>query len=109
MNLKILFKKILLKSNILSFSFTCKTSLFTTSFTLRKYLLNLPSGLKSTINSVAKGFYAASIAFSSGAVASGGVAVMTGMCQVSEVALLSEVIGGAFLWLGELAHAQALR
>lgn len=65
--------------------------------------------LKVTTNPAAKGFYAASIAFSSGAVASGGVAVMTRMCKVSEVALLSEVIGGAFLWLGEMAHAQALR
>jgi len=65
--------------------------------------------LKVTTNPTAKGFYAASIAFSSGAVASGGVAVLTRMCKVSEVALLSEVMGGAFLWLGEMAHAQALR
>jgi len=64
---------------------------------------------KVTTNPTAKGFYAASIAFSSGAVASGGVAVLTRMCKVSEVALLSEVMGGAFLWLGEMAHAQALR
>lgn len=61
-----------------------------------------------TTNSVAKGFYATSIAFSSGAVSSGGVAVLTRMCKVSEVALFSEVLVGAFLCLGEMAHAQAL-
>jgi hypothetical protein len=63
---------------------------------------------KATPNPTAKGFYAASLVFSSGAVASGGVAALTRMCKVSEVALLSEVMGGAFLWLGEMAHAQAL-
>lgn len=61
-----------------------------------------------TTNSVAKGFYAGSILFSSGAVVSGGAAVLSRMCKVSEVALFSEVLGGAFLCLGEIAHAQAL-
>jgi len=65
--------------------------------------------LKVTTNPTAKGFYTVNIAFSSGAVESGGVAVVTRMCKVSEVALLSEVIEGAFLWLGEVAHAQVFR
>lgn len=62
-----------------------------------------------TTSFAAKKFYAVSIGFSSGAAVTGGIAVMTRMCKVSEVAFVSEVMGAAFLCLGEMAHAQALK
>ena len=65
--------------------------------------------LSTTNSQAAKGFYATSILFASGAAVSGGFAVMTRMCKISEVAVLSEVMGGAFLYLGETAHAAALK
>ena len=65
--------------------------------------------LSVTRDPIAKGCYCASIVFSSGAVASGSMAVISRMCKISEVAILSEIVGGAFLCLGEMAQAQALK
>jgi hypothetical protein len=66
-------------------------------------------GLTTTTNPTAKAFYAMSCAFSGTSAASGSMAVLARKCEISEVALLTESFGAAFLYLGNKAHAAALK
>jgi hypothetical protein len=66
-------------------------------------------GFASTTSPAAKGFYALSFTFSGGAVGCGAKAVLERQCQFSQVAILSEGVGAAFLYLGNYAHAAALK
>lgn len=66
-------------------------------------------GLTTTNSPTAKGFYALSCAFSGTAATTGSMSVLARKCEISEVAMLTEVVGAAFLFLGNKAHAAALR
>ena len=66
-------------------------------------------GLTTTNDPLAKTFYALSCACSSTSAASGGMAALARKCEISEVALLTEFFGASFLFLGNKAHAQALK
>lgn len=59
-------------------------------------------------NPLAKGFYGASVVFSSTAIANGGVGVMASTCPISEVTFLTEAFGAGFMILGNFAHVRAL-
>jgi len=61
-----------------------------------------------TKNKTAKGFYAASVVCSTSAIANGGIAVFARACEISQVAVLSESMGAAFMMLGNMAHLTAL-
>lgn len=66
-------------------------------------------GLRTTTNLTAKTFYAMSCLFSGTSAATGSMAVLARNCKVSEVALLTEAFGGAFLFLGNSAQGAALK
>ncbi len=66
-------------------------------------------GLTTTNSPTAKGFYALSCGFSATAATTGSMAVLARKCEISEVALLTGAFGAAFLFLGNKAHAVALR
>ena len=65
--------------------------------------------LTTTTNPTAKAFYALSCVFSSTSAASDSMAVIASKCEISEVALLTESFGAAFLYLGNQAHGAALK
>ena len=66
-------------------------------------------GLTTITDPTAKGFYALSCLCSGTSAATGGMAVLARKCEISEVALLTEAFGAAFLYLGNQAHAVALK
>ena len=66
-------------------------------------------GLTSTNNPLAQTYFALSCAFSTTSAATSGMAVLARKCEISEVGLLTETLGGAFLYLGHKAHAAALK
>jgi hypothetical protein len=65
--------------------------------------------MTTTTSPAAKTFYALSCAFSGTSAASSSMAVLARKCEISEVALLTETFGAAFLYLGNQAHAAALK
>jgi len=65
--------------------------------------------LSTTTDPTAKVFYALSCGFSGTSAASGSMAVLARKCEISQVAALTEVFGAAFLYLGNQAHATALK
>jgi hypothetical protein len=62
-----------------------------------------------TTDRKAQGLYALSAVFSSSAVVSGSVAVMSRTCDISGTAALSEAFGYTFMMLGNKAHVMALQ
>ncbi len=62
-----------------------------------------------TSNPTAQGFYGMSCVFSTVSAVSGSATVLACKCEISEVALLTETFGAAFLYLENKAHAAALR
>lgn len=62
-----------------------------------------------TNSPMAKKFYAASAVCSAAAVTNGGMAIMANVCSISRAGVLTEVLGLAFMRVGELAHVAALQ
>lgn len=66
-------------------------------------------GISTTTEPTAKGFYTMSCLLSGTAATTGDMAAIARKCEISEIALLTEAFGAAFLFLGNKAHAAALK
>ena len=62
-----------------------------------------------TTNQAAKGFYLLSIMCSYSAILTGGTAVVSRACKISQTAAFSEAMGAGFMFLGNQAYNTALR